>query len=80
MTQPPTIEEQIRVSQRSSVSLHFARVAATQRDTVALKYQDRTWTYRQLDQAVTVAAARLRALQIQPGDRVAVMGKNSEPS
>lgn len=78
MTQPPTIEEQIRVSQRSSVSLHFARVAATQRDTVALKYQDRTWTYRQLDQAVTVAAARLRALQLQPGDRVAVMGKNSD--
>lgn len=78
MTSTPTIDEQIRVSQRSSVSLHFARVAATQRDTTALKYQDRTWTYQQLDQAVTVAAAQLRDLQLQPGDRVAVMGKNSD--
>lgn len=78
MTQTPGIDEQIRLSQRNSVSLHFARVAATQRDTVALKYQDRTWTYRRLDQAVTVAAARLRSLKLQPGDRVAVMGKNSD--
>jgi len=78
MTATPTIDEQIRISQRSSVSLHFARVAATQRATVALKYQDRHWTYAQLDAAITVAAAQLRQLDLQQGDRVAVMGKNSD--
>lgn len=78
MTSTPTLDEQIRISQRSSVALHFSRVAATQRETVALKYQDRTWTYTKLDQAITVAAVRLRELGLQRGDRVAVMGKNSD--
>lgn len=73
-----TIDEQIQISQRNSVSLQFARVAATQRDTVALRYQDAVWTYTQLDQAVTTAAIRLRQLGLHQGDRVAVMGKNSD--
>src|SRR5690625_5721368 len=76
MTATPTIDEQIRISQRSSVSLHFARVAATQRETVALKYQDRHWTYAKLNDAITVAAAQLRQFDLHPGDRVAVKGKN----
>lgn len=74
----PSIDAQIRRSQRNSVSLQLARVAATQRDTVALKYQDRSWTYRVLNQAITVAAAQLRASGLQAGERVAVMGKNSD--
>lgn len=73
-----SIEEQLRISQRNSVSLQLARVAATQRDNIALKYQDRTWTYTELNQAITVTAARLRTFGLQAGDRVAVMGKNSD--
>lgn len=73
-----SIDEQIRASQRNSVSLQLARVAATQRDHVALKYQERTWSYTRLNQAITVAALRLRELGLAPGDRVAVMGKNSD--
>ncbi|GAA4111510.1 fatty acyl-CoA synthetase [Enteractinococcus coprophilus] len=73
-----SIEEDIKASQRNSVSLQLARVAATQRDHVALKYQERTWTYTTFNQAVTVAALRLRELGLQQGDRVAVMGKNSD--
>lgn len=72
------IKEQIRISQRNSVSLQLSRVAATQRDNVALKYQDTRWTYTGLDQAVTVAAARFGELGLVRGDRVAVMGKNSD--
>lgn len=72
------VEEQIRTSQRNSVSLQLARVAATQRDTIALKYQDRSWTYTKLNHAITAAAAQLRGLGLQAGDRVAVMGKNSD--
>lgn len=73
-----SIEEQLRISQRNSVSLQLARVAATQRDNIALKYQDRTWSYSELNRAITAAAARLRELGLQTGDRVAVMGKNSD--
>lgn len=72
------IDQQIRMSQRNSVSQQFGRVAATQRDRVALKYQDREWSYTQLDQAVTVLAAHLSDLGLAPGDRLAVMGKNSD--
>src|SRR5699024_1429664 len=74
----PSIAEQIRASQRNSVSLQFARVAATQRERIALKYQDRSWTYWQLDHAGTIAALQLRELGLHQGDRVAVMGKNSD--
>lgn len=77
-TAESSIEEQIRISQRNSVSLQLARVAATQRDNIALKYLDRTWTYTRLNEAVTVAAARLRELGLTTGERVAVMGKNSD--
>lgn len=73
-----SIEEQIRMSQRNSVSQQFGRVAATQRDRTAVKYQDRVWSYSQLDRAVTVAAAYLGELGLAPGDRLAVMGKNSD--
>ena len=73
-----SVDEQILASQRNSVSLHFARVATTQRDNVALKYQDRTWTYTRMDQAITAAAMQLRQLGLSHGDRIAVMGKNSD--
>ncbi|NWN87688.1 MAG: AMP-binding protein [Micrococcaceae bacterium] len=73
-----SIDEQIRISQRNSVSLQLDRVATTQRDNIALKFQDRSWTYPALNQAVTIAAAKLRELGVAPGDRLAVMGKNSD--
>ncbi len=73
-----SLDEQIQASQRNSVSMQLARVAATQRDNVALKYQERTWTYTRFNHAVTVAAGRLRELGLHQGDRIAVMGKNSD--
>ncbi|OOL29985.1 acyl-CoA synthetase [Rhodococcus rhodochrous] len=44
----------------------------------ALRFGDRTLTYRELDDAVTRAAARLRALGLDQGDRVAAYGTNSD--
>lgn len=73
-----SLDQQIRISQRNSVSLQFARVAETQREKVALKYLERSWTYTALDQAITITAARLRQLGLHKGDRLAVMGKNSD--
>ncbi|MFE2119223.1 acyl-CoA synthetase [Rhodococcus aetherivorans] len=44
----------------------------------ALRFGDRTLTYRELDDAVTRAAARLHALGLDQGDRVAAYGTNSD--
>ncbi|MCW2959258.1 MAG: acyl-CoA synthetase [Solirubrobacterales bacterium] len=41
-------------------------------------FADRSWTFAELDQAVGRVAARLRAAGLQPGDRVAAYGKNSD--
>lgn len=54
------------------------RAAARQPGRTALTFDDRTWTYRELDDAVTRGAARLRALGLAPGDRVAAYGVNSD--
>lgn len=54
------------------------RTAARKPDVAALKFGDRTLTYRQLDDAVTRAAAYLRTLGLDTGDRVAAYGTNSD--
>ncbi|HEY4244360.1 MAG TPA: fatty acyl-CoA synthetase [Kofleriaceae bacterium] len=45
---------------------------------MALAFEDRTWTYRALDEAATRVAAALLALGLAKGDRVAAFGKNSD--
>ncbi|MFJ4616755.1 acyl-CoA synthetase [Streptomyces sp. NPDC088812] len=45
---------------------------------VAVEYRDRTWTYEELDEAVSRAAAALLALGLAPGDRVGAYGHNSD--
>ncbi|MGW7576011.1 fatty acyl-CoA synthetase [Streptomyces sp. NPDC054765] len=44
----------------------------------AVRYADRAWTYRELDDAVTAAARVLRTDGLRPGDRVASYGHNSD--
>ncbi|REK88983.1 acyl-CoA synthetase [Streptomyces inhibens] len=44
----------------------------------AVRYGDRSWTYRELDDAVTAAARVLLADGLRPGDRVASYGHNSD--
>lgn len=45
---------------------------------IALRFAGRTWTYRELDDAVSRAAAVLLGLGLRKGDRVAAYGKNSD--
>ncbi|MGW0817373.1 acyl-CoA synthetase [Streptomyces viridiviolaceus] len=45
---------------------------------VAVEYRDRTWTYEELDTAVSRAASVLRELGLSPGDRVGAYGHNSD--
>ncbi|MEU0371294.1 acyl-CoA synthetase [Streptomyces sp. NPDC006283] len=44
----------------------------------AVRYADRTWTYAELDAAVSTAAAVLMEHGLRPGDRVAAYGHNSD--
>ncbi|MFK0264849.1 acyl-CoA synthetase [Streptomyces angustmyceticus] len=44
----------------------------------AVRYADRSWTYRELDDAVSAAARVLRGEGLRPGDRVASYGHNSD--
>ncbi|WP_371673346.1 acyl-CoA synthetase [Streptomyces sp. NBC_00289] len=45
---------------------------------VAVEYGDRSWTYQELDEAVSGAASALLARGPVPGDRVAAYGRNSD--
>ncbi len=47
-------------------------------DRPALVFADRTWTYRELDDATTRTAGWLRGLGVSQGDRVATYGRNSD--
>ncbi len=54
------------------------RSAVRSPDRTALVFEDRTWTYAELDDAVTRAAARLLGLGAAKGDRIAAYGRNSD--
>ncbi|WP_055489340.1 acyl-CoA synthetase [Streptomyces sp. TP-A0356] len=45
---------------------------------VAIHYGDRSWTYAELDDAVSRAARVLREARLAPGDRVGALGHNSD--
>ncbi|MET7655532.1 MULTISPECIES: acyl-CoA synthetase [unclassified Streptomyces] len=45
---------------------------------VAVEYRDRTWTYEELDEAVSRAAGVLLGEGLAPGDRVGAYGHNSD--
>ena len=47
-------------------------------DQIALRYSDRTTTYRDFDRHATQIANGLAALGIAKGDRIAYFGKNSD--
>ncbi|MDT7673193.1 MAG: fatty-acyl-CoA synthase, partial [Pseudonocardiales bacterium] len=62
----------------STVADVVARTARRTPERVALRFADRVWTYRELDDAVSRAAAVLLGLDLAKGDRVAAYGKNSD--
>ncbi len=62
----------------STVDDVVRRSARRHPDRPALLFQDRTWTYRELDDAVTRAAGVLLDLGLAGGDRVAAYGRNSD--
>ncbi|AQA06317.1 acyl-CoA synthetase [Mycobacterium sp. MS1601] len=66
------------MSRRHTVDGVLRRSAARTPTRTALRFSDRAWTYRDLDDSVTRAAGHLLALGLRPGDRVAAYGQNSD--
>ncbi|NLU65400.1 acyl-CoA synthetase [Rhodococcus sp. HNM0563] len=62
----------------STVDAIVRRSAGRFPDRVALRFEARTVTYRELDDAVSRAAAHLLSFGLGPGDRVAAYGTNSD--
>ncbi|MEZ7002942.1 acyl-CoA synthetase [Streptomyces sp. AD55] len=63
---------------RSTVDGVLRRSARRTPARVAIEYRDRSWTYEELDAAVSRAATVLRERGLAPGDRVAAYGHNSD--
>ncbi|MFH8342141.1 fatty acyl-CoA synthetase [Streptomyces sp. AM6-12] len=64
--------------QGSTVDALLRRSARRTPARVAVEYGERRWTYGELDDAVSRAAALLLAEGLAPGDRVAAYGHNSD--
>lgn len=68
----------IMLSRRHTIDGMLRRSAARTPARTALRFAQRRWTYRELDDGVSRAAAHLLALGLRPGDRVAAYGLNSD--
>ncbi|MDH6220829.1 acyl-CoA synthetase [Streptomyces pseudovenezuelae] len=64
--------------QGSTVDEVLRRSARRTPARVAIEYGDRTWTYEELDDAVSRAASVLLGQGLAPGDRVGAYGHNSD--
>jgi len=62
----------------STVDGVVARSARRWPDRVALRFEDREWSYAELDAAVSRAAGALLGTGLAAGDRVAAYGRNSD--
>lgn len=71
-------ERAVRELLHSTVDGVVRRSARRVPDRTAVRYGDRTWTYAELDTAVSTAAVTLRGHGLQDGDRVAAYGHNSD--
>ncbi|MFD6993357.1 acyl-CoA synthetase [Streptomyces sp. NPDC059943] len=71
-------ERAVRELLHSTVDGVVRRSARRVPNRTAVRYGDRTWTYAELDTAVSTAAAALRGHGLQDGDRVATYGHNSD--
>ncbi len=72
------LSDEIQLATRNCIGDALARSVMRQPNKVALDFNDRSWTYQQLDDAVNRVANRLIEAGLQRGDRVAAYGKNSD--
>jgi fatty-acyl-CoA synthase len=68
----------VDVARRAGLGELVRRSAARTPGSTAVIFGDRTWTYAALLEASEAAAGALAKLGVGPGDRVAVLGRNSD--
>jgi fatty-acyl-CoA synthase len=64
--------------QTNTISDLIRRSANRYRDKKALLFEDRVWTYEELDKAATILARAFLDHGLEPGDRLATFGRNSD--
>ena len=67
-----------RRAARNTIGDALARAADRFRDRTALRFEDRAWSYRELDAVTGRIAAGLRAEGLERGERVVAFGQNSD--
>jgi fatty-acyl-CoA synthase len=65
-------------ARHDSVGAGLRRVALRDAERVALRFADRLWTYAALDAAANRVARFFAAAGLEPGDRCAMYGRNSD--
>jgi fatty-acyl-CoA synthase len=65
-------------ARRAGLGELVRRSAARMPGATAVVFGERTWTYAELQRAAEAAAGGLARLGVEPGDRVAVLGRNSD--
>ena len=68
----------VDVARRAGLGELVRRSAARTPDAPAVHFGERAWTYQALLDASEAAAGALTRLGVSPGDRVAVLGRNSD--
>ncbi|MGZ3418465.1 MAG: fatty acyl-CoA synthetase [Polyangiales bacterium] len=68
----------MNATSRSTLGDLILRSARRTPNAHALAFEDRRWTYRELDEASTRVAGRLLEAGLKKGNRVAAFGKNSD--
>lgn len=72
------IADNSRGSQQDTVGAALGRTARKFKHKVALVFEDRQWSFEDLDQAASDVAVALSSTGCLPGDRVATYGHNSD--
>jgi len=63
---------------RNTIPDALARAVRRSPDKTAIRFGERAWTYRELEDAAARVAGSLAEWGLRPGDRVAAFGKNSD--
>jgi len=68
----------VATARHDSIGAALRRSALRARDTIALRFGPRAWTYTALDRGANRVARRLLAAGLEPGQRLAAFGRNSD--
>ncbi|MGO1885055.1 MAG: fatty acyl-CoA synthetase [Citricoccus sp.] len=77
-TETDALDQAIAHAGANTLGALLARTASRNAQNTALRFEDREWTYAELERAVHRVAHRLRSAGLEDGARVAAYGLNSD--